>query len=119
MAQSIELPPPTATMKSMLMLPGEVQAGLDVPGGRVLLDAVEDEDFQPGVAQRGQRPLRMAGRLQAGIGDQQHALAAQFARQFAEPAQRARPEDHARQRLKVERRQRARLLARDAGRRRW
>ena len=44
----------------------------------------------------------MAGRLQAGIGDEQHALAAQLARQLAQARQGAGAEDDARQRMEIE-----------------
>ena len=43
--------------------PGEVDAGLDVLAGRVLLDVVEEEDLQPGVAQRLLRPAADGRRL--------------------------------------------------------
>ena len=62
-------------------------------------------DLQAGLAQRRQGALRMAGRLQAGVGDEQDAPAAQLARQLAQAGERAGPEDDARQRVVVERRQ--------------
>jgi hypothetical protein len=44
-------------------------ARLDVPGGRILLDRVEHRDVQPGIAQRCNRSLGMAGVLEARVGD--------------------------------------------------
>ncbi len=58
---------------------GHLQGGGDVARRRVLLDLVEDEDLQAGLAQRGHGPLRVAGLAQPGVGDQQDAPAAQLA----------------------------------------
>ena len=111
LAQSIELPPPTATIRSMRRGAGEVQRGVDVPGGRVLLDVVEDEDFQAG--RRAATPAARCGWPAAsrpGSVTSSTRRAAEFARQLAQAVQRAGPEDDARQRLEVERRQRRRGL---------
>ena len=56
LAQSMALPPPTLTIRSMLQRPGEGDAGLDVVVGRVFLDVVEDEDLQARRPQRLARP---------------------------------------------------------------
>ena len=86
--------------------PGGIQRGGDVARGGVLLDAVEDEDFQTGRAQRGGGALRMAGRPQAGVGDEQRPRAAEFARNLAEAGEGADAEDDARGRMVVQRGQR-------------
>ncbi len=95
LAQSMELPPPTATIRSMRPARANSSAGGDVARGRVLLDGVEDDDFQTGLAQRRRRALRVAGRPQAGVGDEQRPRPAQLARQFAEAVQDADAEDDA------------------------
>ena len=102
MAQSIELPPPTATMKSIWCSRAKRETGIDVLGGRVLLDGVEQEDAGPGGLEGLHRPIGMAGGADAGVGDEQYALAAQFAHQFPDAGQRPGPEDHPRQRLEIE-----------------
>ncbi len=52
--------------------------------GRVLFHTVVNKNFQPGSAQGGDGPLRMAGGFQTRIGDQQHAAAAELANQLTE-----------------------------------
>ena len=56
----------------------------------------------------------MAGRFQAGVGDQQDARAAQLARELAQPGQRARPEHDAVERGEVKRRRHGGGPVRDA-----
>src|SRR5262249_15830033 len=81
---------------------------MDVVGGWVLFDGIEDPHVQAGVAQDRQGPLRVAGFFQAGIGDQQDPRTAEFAGQFAEARQGAGAEHDPRERLEIERRQRPR-----------
>ena len=50
LAQSCALPPPTDTMTPDLLTGAGLEPGLDLGDGRVRLDAVEDERFDPGVA---------------------------------------------------------------------
>src|SRR5438874_1282941 len=83
----------------------EDQAVFDVACRRVLLHAVEEEGVKAGIAKTCQRALRMAGRLQTRIGNQQHARSAQFTDQVAKLGERARPKDQAREWWEIEWRQ--------------
>src|SRR5262249_6555421 len=85
-----------------------VRAGKDDPRvhfalGRVLLHAVESEDFQARFAQDLRGALRVAGVFEAGVGDQKHARAADGPHRVAEVVQSARRADDAAERLKVKR----------------
>src|SRR5262249_50236928 len=112
LAQSIAEPPPRPTRKSMPWLPATRRpaaagpragvAGGEVGGGGVWPHGAEDEGDDPRRAQHLQRPLRVAGVLESGVGDEQNAPAAVFAHQLPEPGEGAGPEDDPRQRVVVE-----------------
>ena len=89
-----------------------MNAGFDMSAGRILLDFVEQEDFQARVLERSGGPLRMAGGFEARIGDEEDAGIAEFAGEFAEAIEATGTEHHARRRVEVERLQRP-------GGRRW
>jgi len=100
LAQSIALPPADADDEIDAERTGEADARLDVAVSRVLLDAVEQEDFQASFPQRGDGALRVAGLLQAGVGDEEGARVAQLAGQLAEvfrASRRRRPRAWARE----------------------
>ena len=61
-----------------------------MPAGRVFFDLVEHGDGQARGTERFDRPLRMAGRFEAGVGNEQDAGAAEFAGQLAEAGQCSR-----------------------------
>ena len=97
---------------------GEDDPGLDLPLGRVLLDAVEGKHIQAGGTDRRLGPLRMPCVFEAGIGDEQHPPAAELADDFAQQRDRPRFEQHSPERLEVEWRQSGRI-APPAGGLRW
>src|SRR5207244_2035020 len=90
---------------------GHSDAGFDMPARRVLFDRVEDSNLQLGLTQKLRGPLRMARRFQPRISDEQRAGAAQLPRQLPKARQRADAENHPRQRMEIERRQRPRQPA--------
>ena len=78
-----------------MMSASGLNPGRDVFGRRVFLDAIEDCNFELCFVQVIGGALRMARFLQAGVGDEQDAGAAEFAGQFAEAGECAGAEDHA------------------------
>jgi hypothetical protein len=91
------------------MRSGELHTRIDVAAGGILFDFVKDEDLQPRVAQRLFGALRMAGRFQAVIGDQEDSGRPELASEIAELLQATGAVDDARRRMEVERLQRPRL----------
>ena len=84
MAQSIELPPPTATIRSMRSARAKSSAAATL---RVVgFSSTPSKTKTSSPASRSDATARcgMAGRPQAGVGDEQHAFAAELARQFAQ-----------------------------------
>ena len=104
LAQSIALPPPRPTIRSIPPLRrGGFHTGVHVGRCGVLLHVVEHEDVAPRPAQQSQRPVRDARADDPRIGHEQNSLSAQSVRQDRELRQRAIPEYYTRRGMNIER----------------
>ena len=89
LAQSIELPPPTPTMKSISCCRAKSTAGSTCRLVGFSSTPSKTKTSSPASRSDCAAALRMAGCFEARVGDQQDATAAQLAHQLAEARQRA------------------------------
>ena len=87
LAQSSELPPPSATSESIACEAAATRPGLDHAAVGVGVEAVKADDLDAGVRQHPGRALHMSRRHQAGVGDEQGPFEALLDAQVAQPRQ--------------------------------
>ena len=92
LAQSSELPPPSATIPSTRAAPATSRRRRTLPVG-VLREVVEAGDGDAGRFEHLLYPLRVAGPHHPRIADEQHPAEAEFLRERAAALDHAGPED--------------------------
>ena len=103
LAQSSELPPPRPIERVDPERRRKRSSGFDHRRVGILTEIVERNRGNPGSVEGAHRRGDVPGLDEAGIGHEQRPAKPQFPRQVADPGESARPENHARAGLKIER----------------